>query len=372
MTYAELGRIANVNWGDTSVTKKSYIDSGYQAFSAAGPDGFLPDYDFEEPGLVLSAIGARCGKCFKATGRWKAIKNTITITASKEQKISIDYLYYIANNEGFWPKRGMAQPFIGLGDARKVQIPLPPLAEQKRIAAILDAADVLRVKRRESLAQLDILLHSTFLKMFGDSDESVSIGEMLANGTLKSHKDGNHGSLYPRAQEFAEHGVPFLSAKSISDDGSLLPSEVQFLKEEKARTLKIGWIEDGDVLLAHNASVGKTFLYRGEYEKALIGTSLTAFRPNLEVLDPAYLLGALRSQGFQQQLFLNMGQTTRNQVPITAQRRLTIPIPPLNLQRRFAAIVKSVEQQKARMRAHLTELDTLFASLQSRAFNGEL
>ena len=254
----------------------------------------------------------------------------------------------------------------------KIQIPLPPLAEQKRIARILDAADALRAKRREALAQLDTLLQSTFLDMFGDADAHPSIGEMLSGGTLELHKDGNHGSLYPRAHEFGESGVAFLSARSISELGDLLPTEIQFLNEGKARALKLGWIEDGDVLLAHNASVGKTFLYRGEFHEALIGTSLTAFRPNPEALDSAYLLGALRSQRFQQQLFANMGQTTRNQVPITAQRRLTIPLPSLHLQHRFATIVESVEHQKASQRTHLDELDTLFASLQSRAFRGDL
>jgi type I restriction enzyme S subunit len=81
VSIVELSKIANVSWGDTSVAKKSYVDFGYPAFSAKGQGGFLPEYDFEEPAFVLQAIGARCGKCFKATGRWKPIKNTITITA---------------------------------------------------------------------------------------------------------------------------------------------------------------------------------------------------------------------------------------------------------------------------------------------------
>ena len=63
---------------------------------------------------------------------------------------------------------GVAQPQITRQTLSRLQIPLPPLAEQKRIAAILDAADALRAKRRETLAQLDTLLQSTFLDMFGD------------------------------------------------------------------------------------------------------------------------------------------------------------------------------------------------------------
>ncbi len=208
--------------------------------------------------------------------------------------------------------------------------------------------------------------------MFGDPLDEFSINELIDRGVIKMHKDGNHGSLYPRAHEFEQEGIPFLSAKCISEDGVLMPSHVQFLNDKKASAMKIGWIENGDVLLAHNATVGKTLLYRGEYVKALIGTSLTAFRPDAEYLDSAYLFSALRSHKFQNQLFSNMGQTTRNQVPITAQRRLLIPLPPLSLQKEFASIIESIEKQKERVKAHLEELDTLFSSLQSRAFKGEL
>ena len=267
---------------------------------------------------------------------------------------------------------GVGLKHVTKGAVQSVQIPLPPLEEQKRIAGILDAADALRAKRREALAKLDDLLQSTFLDMFGDPENKSLISTMLEDGLLKLHKDGNHGSQYPRSNEFEESGIPFLSAKCISEDGNLIHDEVQFLNEQKARTLKIGWIEKGDVLLAHNASVGKTILYNGEFDEALIGTSLTAFRPDNEFIESAYLLGALRSNNFQRQLFANMGQTTRNQVPITAQRRLSFPIPPLDLQRSFAKIVSSVEEQKAKMRKHLEQLDDLFASLQQRAFRGDL
>ena len=288
-----------------------------------------------------------------------------------------DFFYYLLGSDFMYTEftrraAGATVKNLNINLVKGVTVTLPPLEEQKRIAGILDAADILRAKRREALARLDDLLQSTFLDLFGDPENKSLISTMLEDGLLKLHKDGNHGSQYPRSNEFEESGIPFLSAKCISEDGNLIHDEVQFLNEQKARTLKIGWIEKGDVLLAHNASVGKTILYNGEFDEALIGTSLTAFRPDNEFIESAYLLGALRSNNFQRQLFANMGQTTRNQVPITAQRRLSFPIPPLDLQRSFAEIVTSVEEQKAKMRKHLEQLDDLFASLQQRAFRGDL
>ena len=195
---------------------------------------------------------------------------------------------------------------------------------------------------------------------------------MLDQDILLLHKDGNHGANYPRAAEFGDDGIPFVSAKNISESGELEVSDVQHLNEDKARSLTIGWVTAGDVLLAHNASVGKTCLYEGEFEEALIGTSLTAFRPNPEVLDSCYLLGALRSHEFQRRLTAQMSQTTRNQVPITAQRRLSVPVPPIAEQRAFSTQAVRVRRQASDAREHLEILDDLFASLQQRAFRGDL
>jgi type I restriction enzyme S subunit len=237
----------------------------------------------------------------------------------------------------------------------------------------LDKAEGLRAKRRTALTKMHTLPQAIFLELFGDADISEHmIGDLLKSGTLLLHKDGNHGSLYPRADDFGCEGVPFLMARCISDDGRIDNALIERLHEEKAAKLRIGWISKGDVLLAHNATVGKVALYDGRFPKALIGTSLTAFRPDPLELDSNYLAAALRSAFFQRQLEKNMGQTTRNQVPITAQRELTLRVAPIELQRQFARRVAAVEKLKAAQRASLGKLDALFASLQHRAFRGEL
>jgi type I restriction enzyme S subunit len=122
----------------------------------------------------------------------------------------------------------------------------------------------------------------------------------------------------------------------------------------------------GDVVLAHNATVGKVGLYRGEYERAIVGTSLTIFRPNLERILPEFLFAALRARDFQSQLTKNMGQTTRNQVP--AQRSLKFPIPNIKTQELFAQKAVAIEATRAYGRAHLAKLDALFASYRLASF----
>lgn len=99
---------------------------------------------------------------------------------------------------------------------------------------------------------------------------------------------------------------------------------------------------------------------------------MTTFRADQSILSPEFLAAAFLSTKFQAQLFKNMGQTTRNQVPITAQRRLRVALPQLALQQTFATRIQAIEALKTRQRTALAELDALFASLQQRAFAGQL
>lgn len=134
---AKLGSLCDIEWGNTSITKASYIDNGIPAFSASGQDGFLAEAEHNGKGIVLSAIGARCGKCFKASGEWTAIKNTITIK-SKSDQIDIDFLYQILNDEKSWDVRGAGQPFITLATARSREIIVPPIQLQIRFADFIN------------------------------------------------------------------------------------------------------------------------------------------------------------------------------------------------------------------------------------------
>lgn len=119
-----LGEVADVNWGDTNVTKASYTNTGYRAYSASGADGLLPYHDYDRIGVVLSAIGANAGLTWLTLGKWSCIKNTIRFW-SKSSKVSTEYLYQETLGKDKWPLRGSAQPFISQGDARTLSILIP-------------------------------------------------------------------------------------------------------------------------------------------------------------------------------------------------------------------------------------------------------
>ncbi|MBC6404370.1 MAG: restriction endonuclease subunit S [Rhodospirillales bacterium] len=162
-----LGDICDLNWGDTKTTKKSYTEAGFPAYSATGQDGFLPYHDFDHTGVVVSAIGANCGRTWLAHGKWSCIKNTIRFW-STSLEADTEYLYWITHNPDFWPKRGSAQPFISQADARAASVALPPIEEQEAVAGLLGTLnDKIELNRRMN-ETLEAMARAIFKDWFVD------------------------------------------------------------------------------------------------------------------------------------------------------------------------------------------------------------
>lgn len=179
-----------------------------------------------------------------------------------------------------------------------------------------------------------------------DQWRTESIGALIEGGTILAHKDGNYGSNYPRTNEFGPSGVPLLTAKALDDVGGRIDFDsAPRLNVEKAYKLTYGFIETGDVLLSHNATVGRVAVVPTLTERILVGTSLTYYRVDPTRLLPRYLAAFFAGRDFQNQLKSVMSHSTRNQVPITTQRRLTIVLPPLPEQRAIAHILGSLDDK---------------------------
>jgi type I restriction enzyme, S subunit len=393
VTLADVCNFENGDRGKNYPGKSAILSAGVPFVNAGDLDGgslrggtlsyISPDHFRKlsngkfKKGDILFCLRGTLGKFARVESDISGAIASSLIIIRPKSSIHPDYLKsYLGSNvckeQIELYRNGAAQPNLAASSLKRFEVPLPTIPEQQRIAAILDKADALRRKRKRSLELFDSLRQAIFLDMFDGSAQASSVSELLKDGLLLLHKDGNHGSNYPRADEFGDDGIPFLSARSIDDEGTVNVSQIQYLRTSKAESLKIGWIKAGDILLAHNASVGKVALYQGEYERALIGTSLTCYRPNPDRLSPQYLMSALRSQYFQSQLTKSMGQTTRNQVPITAQRDLKIPVPAIEQQREYGNVVASQARQAVLLNKHEAGLESLFASLQSRAFSGHL
>jgi len=159
---------------------------------------------------------------------------------------------------------------------------------------------------------------------------------------ILDHLDGNHGELYPRSHEFKSHGVPYIGANDFAN-GDVTFDPCKFLAPERAGQFRKGVAKDGDVLFAHNATVGPVALLRTEEPFVILSTTATYFRCDLDKLNNSYLNAALQSQHFVRQYQAVMAQSTRFQVPITTQRKLSLVIAPLPEQGAIATVLSDVD-----------------------------
>ena len=265
--------------------------------------------------------------------------------------------------------RGRGATFLQVSktDIASLQIPLPPLAEQKRIAGILDAADALRAKRREALAELDTLVQSTFLDMFGDPVTNPMGWDVVA---FESIGNTRLGKMLDKGKEVGDCQFPYLANANVQW-GRFELAELRTMDFSESDREKFN-LEDGDLLICEGGEVGRTAIWRGAQDHIYFQKALHRVRLDPNVAVPEYVSQFMwfmaKNGGFQD---LTTSATIAHLTGVKL-KRLRFPRPPLELQHRYAAIVKSVEQQKARQQAHLAELNTLFASLQSRAFRGDL
>lgn len=256
---------------------------------------------------------------------------------------------------------------------QKVTLPLPPLAEQKRIAGILDAADALRAKRRESLAQLDTLLESTFLTLFGDPVTNPMGWEVLPLKELLAKKSIN-GAYYPK-DAYSSSGTPMVHMANAFY-GVVDLSGIKRVNASLRDIEKYG-LRSSDVLISRRSLVyegsAKPCLIPETNEPLIFESSLIRVRPDQKKVLTIFLFHYLQNDRARAKyVFPLVTRSTISGINQSNLMKVNVLVPPLDLQNRFATIVESIEQQKALQRAHLAELDALFASLQSRAFNGEL
>ena len=266
---------------------------------------------------------------------------------------------------------GGAQPNISQSLVKDLRVPLPPLPEQRRIAAILDQADALRAKRREALAQLDSLTQSIFIEMFGDYRTACvpwpirPVEDIAAEMTI---------GLVRSAAEFGpDFEVPYVRMNAIGQRGEFLPSLVMRTEVSEGEFERYE-LRPGDLLFNTRNSrelVGKTALFR-ESGRYVFNNNLMRIRFR-DGVHPEYVAAAFQTPYIQQELASRKAGTT-SVFAIYARELKTVPVPvpPLSLQETFATRIQAVESLKTTHRAAMAELDALFASLQHRAFSGGL
>ncbi len=300
-----------------------------------------------------------------------------------------EYLFYFLSQNSFI-EGGVHQMSGAVGHQRvppeyvmSQEIPLPPLAEQQRIVAILDEAFE-AIKRREDAQDMRAkaleTLETSWLESRLANVATAFTGtleQLVEEGLLAPPLDGNHGAIHPKKADFTASGVPFIMASDLQD-GSVNQTDCHFISWDQSRQLRKGFAKDGDVLLSHKGTIGRVAVLNTEYEYVVLTPQVTYYRSlDHDSLHPQFLAEYFRSRSFQAAMSGIAKQgSTRSYIGITKQRSLQVVLPHPADQRRIVEDNEEVRRKCQMLRTTGSTLATLSVDLRNAlliaAFNGEL
>jgi len=268
---------------------------------------------------------------------------------------------------------GANLPRVSPKEVASFEIPVPSLEEQRRIAEILDQADVLLAKRRKSAALLDGLIRSVFFEMFGGSAsgyQASTVGELAAD-RKNSIRTGPFGSQLLHS-EFVESGVPVLGIDNAVNN-EFRWAKRRFITNEKYQKLARYRVFPGDVVITIMGTCGRCAVVPEDIGVAINTKHLCCIsldRNNClpEFLHSYFLMHPI-ARSYLQRTAKGAIMSGLNMNIIKA---MPVALPPLAHQERYVAVARRVQEQKLRQLGHLGHLEELFDSLQTRAFHGEL
>ena len=287
------------------------------------------------------------------------------------KNLDVEYLYYVMLN--YTPNlqdlgNGATFKELSKSTISAFKIPLPPLPEQKKIAAILDAADAYRQKTKALIEKYDALTQSLFLDMFGDPvTNPKGWEETIMSEACSKVTDGTHDT--PKR---IKEGKKFITGKHIRpykidyDNSDYVAEEVH---QEIYRRCNP---EIGDILYTNiGVNLGTAALNKVQYEFSMKNVAL--LKPISSIITGRYIEYFLNSQNMKAKIvwIASLGGAQQF-LSLTELRRLKVNLPPIDLQNQFAEHVQKIEAQKAKAQASLEKAETLFNSLLQRAFKGEL
>ena len=390
MKEVELGNVCHFENGDRGKnypSQSAFVEIGIPFISAKDLENNLIKHDnlnyiSEEtynklgsgklqPNDILFCLRGSLGKfAINKDGLKGGIASSLVLLRAKED-LQINYLKHYLNSPRM--KRlitksdnGSSQPNLSGANVKKFPIPLPPLDQQKKIAAILDAADACRQKTKALIEKYDELTQSLFLDMFGDPVSNPRGWEKVELGKVLDVRDGTHDS-----PKYKESGYPLVTSKNIKN-GKLILDDVNYISEEDYNKINLrSKVDVGDIIMPMIGTIGNPLLVDFEVNFAIKNVALFKFKDNSIIINKM-LLNLLNGHFLERFSSLNNKGGTQKFVSLGDIRKMIVPIPPLHLQNQFAERVAVIEEQKAIAQKSLAQAEDLFNSLLQRAFKGEL
>ena len=319
------------------------------------------------------------GKCAKSTKDWKGSFGAFCAGIRvDETKCNSSYLYHFLCSPLFrnWTKSSSGANIknIRASELAAFKIPLPPLKEQKRIAAILDKADAIRRKRQQAIDLTDQLLRSVFLDMFGDPVanpkgwETTGFGELIdmltdyhANGSykiLKQHVELKNTKDYALMVRTTD-----LESENFSDN-------VKWITESAYTFLKKTKVFGGEILINKIGSAGAVYLMPHLNVPVSLAMNQFMIRCN-DKCNNVFAYHYLKTEHADRQIKERVQGAVTKTITKDAVRSIQFINPPIELQNKFVDVALKIENELVKKLSN-SKLDELFLSISQQAFNGEL
>jgi len=323
--------------------------------------------------VLIGRYGASIGKIL--TGLAGAYNVAIVKTIPDTKRLDRKFLLHLLKGyqfQHFIQNIGSraAQAGFNKEDLTNFRFGLPPLAEQKKIAAILDAADRLRQKDAQLIAKYNTLSQSLFLDMFGDPvTNPMGWSESKLSNVCSKITDGTHHS-----PPLKESGIPYVTAKHVKESGLNFLAKASYVNQENHDEIyKRCSPVKGDVLyIKDGATTGVACINTFDEEISLL-SSVALLQVKTAKLNNRFLCYWLNHKGIKEKLIQQyMSGAAIQRYTLKKINSFTLMLPPITLQNQFAERIQAIEVQKQQAQASLQKSEDLFNSLLQRAFKGEL
>lgn len=330
-----------------------------------------------QPGDILfSHINSveHIGKCAVYEGTPEKLVHGMNLLCLRpdKSKLTPQFGKYLIRSSAFrtrlfnYVNKAVNQASVSIGNLKPIEVSVPPVPEQKRIAAILDKADSIRRKRQEGVRLTEELLRSVFLEMFGDpvtNPKGWNTG--ILGDVIFSAKDGPHIS-----PEYSIDGIPFLSARHVKP-GRIEWNDLKHITLEEA---KVHWRkckpEIGDILYTKGGTTGVAAVFDSEVEIA-VWVHIALLKLNHNKVNPYWLENMLNSKYCYDQSQRYTHGITNQDLGLKRMVNIEIYIPPLSEQNKFHSAVKKIKNLASMNASYSVNAEHVFNSLLQSAFNGK-
>lgn len=364
----KLGKLVDVKTGklDANAAEEN---GKYPFFTTAKEVYKINQYSFDNEAVLVAGNGDLNVKYYN--GKFDAYQRTYVLSAKEENNIHMKYLYYFMDGYLNTLRKqaiGCVIKYIKLENITGVNVYFPSMETQAKIAKILDKSTALITKRKTQIDELDNLIRSVFLQIFGEPSLDQ---DLIPLSEIFTIIDGDRGKFYPKNHEFYEKEYClFLNAKNVTKDGFCFINN-QFIKKSKDEELRKGKLVKGDVVLTTRGTVGNIAYYSDdiEYENIRINSGMVILRKVSDNINLLYFIILVR---YFDLFSKSISGSAQPQLPISVLKDIKIKLPKMEQQTQFAEIVEKIQSQKFLLQKSLVELEIQHQALMQKAFNGEL